>query len=168
MLGLFSCSWSIALNCRVCDDVVEYRYLGRNLSAEVGKIKAESPCAVSTWIFTSTAFWFKAVSGAFLSLSLNPFQCLQKPTGLKKPAVFCQKRAVFVTCRKLMSLQSGRVKSPAFIHSCTYPFTTPMLVLCFVLPDCDLQFHLSKAIYTPLIFKHTTIASAWRQKLESY
>lgn len=114
MLGLFSCFWSIALNCRVCDDVVEYRYLGHNLSAEVGKIKAESPCAVSTWIFTSTAFWFKAVSGAFLSLSLNPFQCLQKPTGLKKPAVFCQKRACVCNMQEANVAAEWESQEPCF------------------------------------------------------
>lgn len=169
MLGLFSCSWSIALNCRVSGDVAEYRYLGHNLSAKGGKIQAEIPCAVSNWIFTSTAFWFRAVSGTFLSLSLNPFQCLQKPLDWKSLPCFVRRKLVFVTCRKLMSLQSGTVKSPAFIHSCTYPIHNtdvhPELCVAWL---WSLWFHLSKAMYTELIFKHTTNASAWRQKLESY
>lgn len=47
------------------------------------------------------------------------------------------------------------------------PFKTLMFIPGFVLLGCDLcSFASAKHFYTALIFKRTTSATAWKQKLE--
>lgn len=48
------------------------------------------------------------------------------------------------------------------------PFKTLMLIPVFVLLGRDLcSFASAKQFYTALVFRHTTSASAWKQKLET-